>query len=507
MIVANKAVRVNGIAAKTRPATPPHNRDAERALLGTMLRDPGIISEVAELVRLQHFYVYGHQAIYAAIVALGRQADLVTVAERLTAANKIDDAGGACYLAELWDNAPTAAQYRSYAESIRQHAARRQLVHLADDVSNRASDLGDLPDDIIQSFVSRLKEIEAPRTATPQLIARPASEFATAHVDWLWPGRIPLGALTILDGDPGLGKSTVMLDLAARVSRGFEMPGEEFGHAPASVVILSAEDDPARTIRPRLEAANADLERVQIVEAMSTGNDGDRLPVLPYDLAALEQFIANNYARLVIIDPLMAYLGDGIDSHKDQEIRSALRQFAKLAERTQCSIVIIRHLNKMNGANALYRGGGSIGIIGAARSGLLLARHPDRPHTRVLASTKSNLGPQPRSIVLSLENVGSVAVAAWGEEIEMSADDLIGQAAVRRTKVDDCAEAIKEILADGKPMKSADLDAELKRRGYSASGIRRGRKAADVKPTKSSFDGEWYVTVAQGAQAVQDNES
>jgi hypothetical protein len=317
---------------------------------------------------------------------------------------------------------------------------------------------------------------------------------------------IPCGALTVLDGDPGLGKSTITLDLAARVSRGYAMPpdGGKDGTPPANVVILSAEDDPARTIRPRLEAAGADLDRVQIVEGISTGGDGDRFPILPYDLVALEQFIAVIRARLAIVDPFMAYLGDGIDTHKDQSIRLALRQIEKLAERTQCALLVVRHLNKLTGGNALYRGGGSIGIIGAARSGLLLARHPDDSGSRVLASTKSNLGPPPRSIVVSLASAGAVAVAAWGEEIDVSADELLGAAGMRRSKVDDCAAAIAEILADGKAMKSVDLDAALTARGFGGSSIRRGRKAAGVKASKSSFDGEWYVSLAaQGAQGAQ----
>lgn len=336
------------------------------------------------------------------------------------------------------------------------------------------------------------------------IIARPASAFEAAPIEWLWLGRIPCGALTIFDGDPGLGKSTITLDLAARVSRGFAMPPDAaISHtAPATAIILSAEDDPARTIRPRLEAAGADLNRVQVVEAVSTGGDGERLPILPYDLVALEQFVAEQRARLVIVDPLMAFLGDGIDSHKDQQIRLALRQFAKLAERTQCAFVIVRHLNKLTGGNALYRGGGSIGIIGAARSGLLLARHPDDPASRVLASTKSNLGPLPRSLVVSLQGAGPVAVAAWGAECDLSADEVLaGNNEARRSKVDQCADAIAELLAGGR-MKSADLDAALERRGYRERTIKSARKAAGVKACKSSFDGEWWTEAVQECKSA-----
>ncbi len=349
-----------------------------------------------------------------------------------------------------------------------------------------------------------------PTPQTPLVIARPASAYVAKPVDWLWPGRIPCGALTILDGDPGLGKSTVTLDLAARVSRGYAMPpgGGPSDILPANVVILSAEDDPARVIRPRLEAAGADLDRVQIVEAISTGGDGDHLPILPYDLHALEQFVLQHRARLLTLDPIMAFLGNGIDAHKDQSIRLALREFAKLAERTQCALLVIRHLNKLMGGAALYRGGGSIGIIGAARSGLLLAKHPDNPDSRVIASTKSNLGPPPRSIVFSLHSAGAVAVAEWGEEISMSADELLSAGGLaRQSKTDESAAAIIELLTAG-PMKSVELDAALKERGHSTSGIQRGRKAAGVKASKSSYDGDWFVSLPdQGTQGIQGKES
>lgn len=340
------------------------------------------------------------------------------------------------------------------------------------------------------------------------IIARPASAIQSAPVDWLWPGRIPCGALTVLDGDPGLGKSTVTLALAARVSRGDAMPPAtgQSTTAPANVIIFSAEDDPARTIRPRLEAAGADLERIQIVEAVSTEDEGDRLPVLPLDLPALEQFIAKHQARLVIIDPIMGFLGDEIDAHKDQSIRRALHQFSKLTERAQCAFLIVRHLNKMPGGAAMYRGGGSIGIIGAARSGLLLAHHPEDPTSCVLASTKSNLGPPPRSIVVSIANQTveiagtptTISLAAWDEECDLTADELLGSP-TKQSKVEKCVEAIRELLAGGR-MKSADFEAALKEKGFKPRTIKTARKAAEVKATKSSFDGEWWVELPTPAE-------
>src|SRR5262249_22936941 len=150
--------------------------------------------------------------------------------------------------------------------------------------------------------------------------------------------------------------------------------------------------DAADTIRPRLEAAGADLDRIHIFHAVRREGH-EVIPSLPENLPELERAIRDRHAELVVIDPLMAYLGGGVDAHRDQDVRRALAPLAKMVERTGAAGLAVRHLNKggASGGNPLYRGGGSIGIIGAARSGLLVARDPDDPERRVFAVTKSNL--------------------------------------------------------------------------------------------------------------------
>lgn len=229
------------------------------------------------------------------------------------------------------------------------------------------------------------------------------SQVEEERLYWLWRGRIPLGAITLLDGDPGLGKSLLTLDLAARVSTGREMPdgtpGVE-GEGPQRVLLFSAEDDPARTILPRLRAAGADLDLVELGQGAWTQRTGKkslehRNFLLPRDVEVLQwKLEEDSNPLLVIIDPLMAFLEGRVNSWRDQDVRAALAPLAKIAQKSWAAIVIVRHLNKAAGASAIYRGGGSIGIIGAARSGLLVAKSPDDPeHERVLASVKSNLGP------------------------------------------------------------------------------------------------------------------
>jgi hypothetical protein len=252
---------------------------------------------------------------------------------------------------------------------------------------------------------------------------RPMSDVEARPVEWLWPGWIPLGKVTVLDGDPGLGKSTLLFDLAARVSRDGLMPDGAVGPVGASV-LLSTEDGEADTIKPRLAAAGGDATRLFTLSAVR-GDDGEeRAPEIPLDLPVIEAVVAERGARLLVIDPLMAYL-TGVDASRDQDVRRALFRLAGLAERRGCAVVCLRHLNKTNGDKAIYRGGGSIGIIGAARAGLLVAPDPDDPHRRLLAVTKSNLAPPSRPLRFALAPCDGVCRVEWLGEADFEADELV----------------------------------------------------------------------------------
>jgi hypothetical protein len=288
--------------------------------------------------------------------------------------------------------------------------------------------------------------------------------------------------LHLVEGDPDLGKTTMTLDLAARVSTGAAMPDGTPGIDPAGVVIASAEDGLADTIRPRLEAAGADLDRIVALTAIVDAH-GERMPGLPSDLAAVEAAIAKVDAALVIIDPLMAYLDASVNSWRDQDVRRALAPLAKLAERTGCAIVAIRHLNKSSGSHALYRGGGSIGIIGAARVALLIAQDPDDPERRILATIKNNLAPHPPSLAFRL--MGDVTHAAarieWLGESEHRASALLAMPVddEERGALDEACDVLRVILADG-PVAARDAEREAHAAGVSRATLLRARKATGV---------------------------
>ncbi len=346
---------------------------------------------------------------------------------------------------------------------------------------------------------------------TPTHTGRPEIPATVVHlhavvpkqIEWLWQNWIPLGKLSVLDGDPDLGKSTVLLDLAARITTTGMMPNGTQG-VSGPVLICSAEDGIEDTILPRLHVAQADVTRVKCITEV------DNVPLcFPMHCQKLEDEIARISAKLVIIDPLTAYLD--VDTRSDQEIRRALHPLAKLAERQRCAVIYLRHLNKGNGTKALYRGGGSIAIIGAARSGMLVARDPDNASVRIFAHTKHNLAPEQKSLTYELEYLpdhGACRVH-WTGESDKKADDLLIVISDedREEKEDDISkiEQAKMWLADylADAPKSVKLchsqAAPLK---FNERLLRRAAKALGILFFKANGEWQWRLPPEDAQEAI-----
>ena len=244
-------------------------------------------------------------------------------------------------------------------------------------------------------------------------------------IPWLWPKRLALGKLAMLDGDPGLGKSLLTLDLCARVTTGRPFPDEVPSPGPANVLILNAEDSLEDTLVPRLQALGADLARVYFAEADEEKGSG--VLGLPCDLDDFEAALARSQARLAVLDPIAAFLDGSILSSNDQSVRRALAPLARLARRRHCAIQFVRHLNKGGGSRALYRGGGSIGLLAACRSGWLVGRDPHDRDRRVLAQTKKNLtAAQPSLAFAVVPGASGQPTITWHGPSPLTADQLLG---------------------------------------------------------------------------------
>jgi AAA domain len=290
-----------------------------------------------------------------------------------------------------------------------------------------------------------------------------AADIVPTRVQWMWKDRIALGKVTILDGRPGLGKSCMTLDIAARVTRGREMPdGFDPAMGPRNVLIVTAEDDWEDTVVPRLMAAGADLTRVFRLDDLE----------IPGGVLELEKRVVEHAAALVIIDPLVAFVPSKYNLYRDQDSRAALKPLAAVAGRTGAAVVGLRHVNKAQGVPAQDRGTGSVAIGGAARSNLIAGPDPDHEDHFVLASIKNNLGPKPPSLGYSLEPVevslpdgfAQVVVVRWEGTVDLDADDLVvGE------KQGEAVAFLEGELANG-PKPSKVLEAAAASRGLSWTG-------------------------------------
>lgn len=324
------------------------------------------------------------------------------------------------------------------------------------------------------------------------------SDVTPERVEWLWPGRLPVGKLATLDGDPGLGKSTLALAIAATVSTGGPWPDGGRCEHSGDVLLLSAEDGLADTVRPRLDAAGADVTRVTAIEGKTLidPETGERYlrPLSLADVFDLDSAMVQTRARLLVVDVLMAFLPAGTDSHKDQDIRRVLSALGSAGERNRCTVLLLRHLNKAKGGDPLYRGGGSIGIVGAARSGLLVAADPDDPSRRVLASVKSNLGAMPESLAYRLTDSPEHGVArvVWEGTTSHDAHGLLSVSAAEDSgERNDVDRWLTDLLANGS-IKANEVYSAADAAGFSKDQAKRAKKRLGIQAVRDTGDGPWF---------------
>lgn len=328
------------------------------------------------------------------------------------------------------------------------------------------------------------------------------SDVQPEPIQWLWPSRIAMRKITLLVGDPGLGKSTVTLDIAARTSTGSAWPdGAKIG-PPAGVVIISAEDDPADTIRPRLDAAGADVDRIVMVSAVeysANGGKHERSFSLA-DVPALESAIDQTPdCRLVIIDPVTAFLG-ATDSHKNAEVRTMLSPIGELARRAGVAVLIVSHLNKAAGGSAIYRASGSLAFAAAARAVWLVVKQPHdlTNSVRLMLPVKNNIGNDRTGLAYTLRNnAGSEQpFVIWkADPVTTTADEALtperGRPGPDPKATTEAADYLREALANG-PRLAKELYSEASDSvGISETTLKRAKKDLGVIAYRDTIPGPW----------------
>jgi hypothetical protein len=317
---------------------------------------------------------------------------------------------------------------------------------------------------------------------------KPASQVVAQMVSFLYPERIPEGKLLLLDGDPDLGKSLIALDLCARLSTGRAFPDGRTGPGPVNALVLSAEDNAADTVVPRLRQLGADLERVFVWQRES---DAETWPWhFPSDAGRLDDALRRTAARLAVIDPVMAFLDEKVHCASDPSVRRALTPLMDLAEKHRCALLLLRHLNKQGGGRALYRGLGSIAFVAVCRFAMLVGRDPLDPGRCVLAQVRSSLtGPQPSLTYRITGADGPLPSLEWLGTSPVSADELVARGARRVDNPRDRAAAFLEQFLAAGPRTARDVWQAAQKAGLSARTLQRAKPGLEIQCRRVQVDG------------------
>lgn len=325
------------------------------------------------------------------------------------------------------------------------------------------------------------------RRDEPNLKLINMEQVEVEKIDWLLYPFIPFGKVTIVQGDPGEGKTTMVLQIIAKLTKGEAvLPSGSDESAleektmvlePVNVIYQTAEDGLGDTIKPRLLSAGADCSRVMVID------DNDQ--ALTMMDARLEEAIIQTKARLVVLDPIQGFLGTDVDMHRANEIRPLMKRVAVLAEKYHCAIILIGHINKNSNGKSSYRGLGSIDFQAAARSVLIVGRIKDEPEIRVVCHVKSSLAPEGKSIAFRLDKDTGFE---WIGEYDISADDLLS-GDNRGQKIHEAKEFLKGILVSGSVAQTKVAE-EAESRGIKKKTLWNAKKELEIDSVK--IGNQWF---------------
>lgn len=314
--------------------------------------------------------------------------------------------------------------------------------------------------------------------SNPELNIINMADVEAVEVKWLWKPYIPLGKITIIQGDPGEGKTTLALSIAAALTQGENLPNEVEIKAPVNVIYQTAEDGLADTIKPRLEAVNADCARVLVID--------ESKEELSMTDERIEKAIKQTGAKLIILDPIQAYIGANVDMHRANEIRPVMSKLGRIAEEYGCAVVLIGHMNKAAGQKSSYRGLGSIDITAVARSVLIVGKMRDSPSKRIMTQAKSSLAPVGKSLLFEINENSALE---WKGEVDITAEQFLENGGAELSKLEIATEFLLETLKDGK-VSQKEIAAAASDYDFSARTLNEAKKNLKVLSIKA--DNKWY---------------
>lgn len=307
-------------------------------------------------------------------------------------------------------------------------------------------------------------------------------------IDWLLYPFIPYNKVTIIQGDPGEGKTTFVLQLIAKLTKGESILDNKV-HEPINVIYQTAEDGLGDTIKPRLEDAGADCSRVLVID------DSDH-PLTMRD-SRLKEAIIETSARLVVLDPIQGFIGERVDMHRANEVRPLMKHAASLAEKYNCAFILIGHMNKYSQGKVAYRGLGSIDFMASTRSTLVIGRVKDEPEVRVVCQTKNSLAPEGPPIAFKLDPEDGFS---WIGEYEIDAESLLSGGGGKGKKVKEAVIFLKEILSDN-PVAQTEIIELATEKGIKESTLKNAKRDLNVKSNK--YAGKWYWSLDDGEECKE----
>ena len=304
------------------------------------------------------------------------------------------------------------------------------------------------------------------------------SEIQSQEVAWLWFPFIPYGKLTIVQGDPGDGKTTLVLNIAAKLSKGEGLDSKMKLTEPLNVIYQSAEEGLADTVKPRLETAGANCENISVID--------ESIKSLSMIDERLEEAVIRTKAKLLILDPIQAYLGGGMDMNRANEARDMTKRLSLLAEKYKCAILLIGHMNKAGGNKAAYRGMGSIDFFAVARSVLLVGRIEGEPDLRAVVQIKNNLAAFGHSKAFRLTETGF----EWIGDYEITADEVLGGIAPKVNKLEQAKKMLRELAETSTSVQSSEIFDMAEDLNISKRTLENAKKELGIKARR--IGNSWY---------------